>query len=264
MDRSIAATSSPIETEVLRIRALLEQRRFAEALAASQALLIELPENRDLIYMKAVSQRYLGDTAAALATLQQLEQHHPRFSRLYQERGHCHVALKDAPQAIEAYLKAVNINPALPASWTKLESLYRMTGQLANADTAAAHVATLRSLPPEIVTATALFSDGEWLPAEQIVRAYLLKHGNHIEAMRLLARIGIERDVLDDAEILLAAVLELAPDYQAARCDYARVLLERHQPLRARDQLEKLLKLEPEQLAIQDDVRHRMCRPGRT
>jgi tetratricopeptide (TPR) repeat protein len=247
LDLSFAATTpSPVEAEVQRIRTLLERRRFAEALSAAQALVMEVPENRDVLYMQAVSQRYLNDIPGALATLQQLEQHHPKFSRLHQERGHCYVALRDAPQGIEAYLKAVNINPALPASWNKLESLYRMTGQTENAGMAAAHVATLKSLPPEIVSATALFSDGEWLPAEQIVRAYLLKHGNHVEAMRLLARIGIERDVLDDAEILLEAVMELAPGYQAARCDYARVLLERHKSLRAREELEKLLTLEPD------------------
>ena len=94
-----------------------------------------------------------------------------------------------------------------------------------------------------------------------MVRAYLLQHGNHVEAMRLLARIGIERDVLDDAELLLEAVLELEPDYRAARLDYARVLLERHKHVRAREELETLLKLEPTQPAIQNAVRDRRCRP---
>ena len=88
---------------------------------------------------------------AALATLARLEQLHPRFSRLYQERGHCHVALKQAPAAIDAFLRGVRINPALPASWSMLEGLYRMTGQTANAADAAAHVATLKQLPPEVV-----------------------------------------------------------------------------------------------------------------
>ena len=61
-----------------------------------------------------------------------------------------------------------------------------------------------------------------WTPAEPMVRAYLLQHGNQIEAMRLLARIGIARKVFDDAELLLAAVLELAPDYRAARARIRR------------------------------------------
>jgi tetratricopeptide (TPR) repeat protein len=223
----------------------MERRQFADALAAAEALAKEVPENRDVLYMIAVSHRYLNDIPRALETLDRLEQLHPKFSRLYQERGHCYVILRDAPRAIDAFLRGVNINPALPASWSRLETLYRMTGDTENAGTAASHVAALKSQPPEIVNATALFSDGDWAPAESIVRAYLLKHGNHIEAMRLLARIGIERDVLDDAELLLDAVVELAPSYQAARFDFARVLLQRHKHLRAREELDKLLKMDP-------------------
>jgi tetratricopeptide (TPR) repeat protein len=236
---------SPVELEVRRARELLKSRDYAGALRAAEALAVNVPENRDVLYLIAVSRRFLGKIPEALAALERLEQLHPKFSRLYQERGHCYVALRDAPQAIDAFLKGVNINPALPASWGLLEGLYRMTGQPENARTAAAHVATLKDLPPEILIATGLFSDGDWLPAENMVRAYLLKHGNHVEGMRLLARIGIERGVLDDAEILLEAVLALAPDYRAARYDYARVLLERHKYLRTREELEKLLKLEP-------------------
>ncbi len=108
------------------------------------------------------------------------------------------------------------------------------------------HVATLKRLPPEVVLATSLFSDGELTPAENIIRAYLLRHGNEVEAMRLLARIGMARDVLDDAELLLEAVLTLAPDYRAARHDYALVLVERHKYQQARAELARLLELEPQ------------------
>ena len=238
--------ASPIEAEVLRIRGLLEQRRYADALSAANALAVQVPENRDVLYMAAVSHRYLNQIPAALGALDRLERHHPRFSRLHQERGHCYVTLRDAPRAIEAFLRAVNINLALPASWGMLESLYRMRGNRENAEIAADHVATLKNLPADVVSATALFLDGDLAPAEAIIRAFLLKHGNHVEAMRLLARIGIAHDVLDDAEMLLEAVLELAPDYKMARLEYARVLLDRHKHTRAIQELEKLLALEPE------------------
>lgn len=187
----------------------------------------------------------LGDVPGALATLEQLEKLHPRFSRLYQERGQCYVALKQAPQAIEAFLRAVNINPALPVSWSMLEGLFRMTRQAENAANAAGHVAKLKELPPEVVTATALFSDGEIAESERLTREFLLRSGHHVEAMRLLARIGMERDVLDDAQLLLEGVLELAPDYQAARFDYAQVLARRHLYREAREQVDKLLALDP-------------------
>src|SRR6266436_10087181 len=150
-------TTSPVEAEVLRIRGLLERNQFGAALSAGENLAVKVPENRDVLYMIAVSQRYLQRLPDALATLERLEGHHPNFSRLFQERGHCFVAMRDAPRAIEAFLSAVNINPALPASWRTLQTLYRMTGQTENAEMAAAHVATLAQLPGEIVTATALF-----------------------------------------------------------------------------------------------------------
>jgi hypothetical protein len=67
--------------------------------------------------------------------------------------------------------------------------------------------------------------------------------------MRVLAKIGLELDVLDDAELLLESVLKLAPDYGAARYDYARVLLERHKHARARAELDKLLENEPDNRA---------------
>jgi tetratricopeptide (TPR) repeat protein len=230
----------PLHPEIEPIRELVKAHRFADALRALDALPAHSGDSEGL-YMRAVSQRMLGDTAAALATLATLEQLHPRFSRLYQERGYCHVALKQAPPAIEAFLRAVNINPALPASWNMLAGLYRMTGQAAKAAQAAAQVATLQKLPAAVVTATALFYDGELAESEQMVRDFLLKNGHQVEAMRLLARIGMEHDVLDDAQLLLEGVLDLEPDYHAARFDYAQVLCRRHLYPQAQEQAEKLL-----------------------
>ena len=97
-----------------------------------------------------------------------------------------------------------------------------------------------------MVTATALFSDGEFAEAEILVRAFLVRHGHHVEAMRLLARLGIERDALDDAQLLLEGVLDVAPEYDAARFEYAQVLSKRQMHQQAQEQVEKLLAAEPD------------------
>jgi tetratricopeptide (TPR) repeat protein len=246
MDSTDALTApSATAAEIPQIRALLRQKQFAEALAAGQSLLARVPEHRDALLFVAIAQRYLGRVADALKMLEDLERHHPRFSRLHEERGHCYVVMRQAPQAIEAFVVAVSINNALPASWSMLEGLYRMTGQTENTAMAAAQVATLRNIPPEVVTATGLYLDGDLDVAEPMVRAWLLKHGDQVEAMRLLARIGIARKVFDDAELLLAAVLELAPDYRAARTEYAEVLIELHRYAEARRELERLMQEDP-------------------
>jgi tetratricopeptide (TPR) repeat protein len=247
MDSTDAETAAAaLASEVPRIRGLLRRREFTQALAAGETLLGRTPDHRDALLFVAIAQRYLGRIDDALNTLAKLQRHHPRFSRLHEERGHCFVVMKQAPQAIEAFLAAVNINHALPASWSMLEGLYRMTGQAENAAMAASQMATLKNLPHEVVAATGLFMDGDLDAAEPMVRAYLLQHGNQVEAMRLLARIGIARKVFDDAELLLAAVLELAPDYHAARAEYAEVLIELHRYQEARRELDRLSRGEAE------------------
>jgi tetratricopeptide (TPR) repeat protein len=243
-----ATLNSPaqdLEAQVRRIRGLMERNDFGQALTQAQVLRAQAPENRDVLYLIAVCQRYLQRLPDALATLAQLEQLHPRYSRLFQERGHCYVAQRLAEPAIEAYLRGVNLNPALPASWNALQRLFGLTAQTANAETAASHVQTLAALPPQVVTATSMLADGDLQPAELLIRKYLLEHGDHVEAMRVLARIGMQLGILDDAELLFERLLELAPDYHAARFDYAQVLLDRHRHTRAQEELKKLLAAEP-------------------
>ncbi|MGZ3377303.1 MAG: sulfotransferase [Phenylobacterium sp.] len=235
----------PLERAVIDLRRLQQAGDHAAALAGAQARLAEFPENRDLLLIAATSLRHLRRIPEAMAMLDRLERGQPGFSRLHQERGLSFVQLRDAPAAIQALLRAVNINPALPASWSMLEKLYGMIGEAANAATAAEHVATLRALPAEVVSATSLFSDGDLAPAEQVIRAFLMREGDHPEAMRLLARIGLAHEVLDEAEILLAAVLTLAPGYAAARYDYAQTLIKRQKYAQGAVEIETLLALNP-------------------
>jgi tetratricopeptide (TPR) repeat protein len=239
------SSPSRIETEVGRARALLQNRQFAQALAAAETLLAEVPENRDVLYLIAVNQRYLGRVPEALATLERFERLHPEYGRLFQERGHCCRALGEGPAAITAYQQAVALNPALPASWKALAVLYRSAGRNDEAENAADVAASLDKLPAAVVTANSLFAEGETLVAEKMIRQFLQQNPSHIEGMRLLARIGMKLEVFDDAEFLLESVLELAPDYHAARQDYAVVLAERHRHAEALEQIRRLLGVEP-------------------
>jgi tetratricopeptide (TPR) repeat protein len=245
--QAIAANPDPltIADHVLRLKKLQQGGKPADALRGAEALLRDHPENRDLLLIAASSLRHLLRIDDALLVLDRLERLEPRFSQLHQERGLCFVAKKDAPRAVESLLTAVNINPALPLAWRMLEGVYRITGDAQSTAMAADHVATLKHLPPDVVTATSLFADGDIDEAEAIIRAFLIQHGNHPDAMRLLARIAMAKDVLDDAETLLAGVVALAPDYVAARFNYAQVLSKRHKYGDARREIGIVLAADP-------------------
>jgi tetratricopeptide (TPR) repeat protein len=243
--QTLTSRPASFEQEIPRLRQLAAANRYAEALAQLHSPLAEYSENRDLLLLAAICQRILGRIDEALVTLNRLATLHPRFSLMHQERGLCHIARKEVPAAIDALQSAVNINTALPVSWRMLEDAYRVTGDRENAAMAASHRAILATLQPELVTATSLFADGDLWPAEQMVCVYLQKHGKHPEALRLLARIAIAHDVLDDAEMLLEGAVALAPENFPARYDYARCLLARQKHLQAREELQHLLTVDP-------------------
>jgi tetratricopeptide (TPR) repeat protein len=237
---------SSIEQEVLRLRTLVEKRQFAASAAAAALLVEQVPENRDVLYILAVSQRYLGRVADALRTLERFEALHPQYGRLFQERGHCLRAVAQAAPAIRAYEQAVALNHTLAASWSALQALYLSSGDAASSQLAAANVAKLAALAPAVVSATNILSEGDLYGAEDIIRRHLLAQPTDIEAMRLLARIGVRQEVLDDAEFLLESVLLAVPDYHAARFEYADVLLQRHKFTAALAQAQKLISIDPD------------------
>ena len=93
--------SPDLDGELKHLQGLIEQRRFDEVVAATAARLHEFPGHRDLLYLRAVAQRLQLKIPEALATLEALENAHPAYPRLFQERGHCFVGLRKAPEAIE-------------------------------------------------------------------------------------------------------------------------------------------------------------------
>lgn len=234
-----------LEPVAAGLRELLEENRFQEVANAVPGHLVHDPSHRDLLYMLAVAQRMLQRIPEALATLATLETWHPGYPRLYQERGHCYIFQRAAPEAIAAFERATQLNPALPASWNALQTLYRMSGRAADAALAVEHASKLASLPVEVVTARSLLADGNLDEAEDVIRPFLKQHKEHIEGMRVMANIALQNEYPRDAEILLESVLELAPNYHAARYDYVLALIDLHKHGRAREEVEKLIATEP-------------------
>lgn len=202
-------------------------------------------EQRNALLQQARSLRDRGRVPEALAALARLQAQHPRFSLLYQERGRCHVMLGEAGPALEALGEAVRLNPTLPASWDMLEQLHRMRGAAAEAAVAAQRLGSLNALPVSLVIANSLYVDGDREPAEEVLRAYLANDGDNPGALRLLARICMDRDAPAEAESLLASALERAPDYHEARLDYAMALLQQQKHVEAKAQAQRLLAHDP-------------------
>jgi len=201
--------------------------------------------DREALLQEARGLRQAHRIREALTRLEDLRRGHPRFSRLYQESGHCHVLLGNAPAAIEALEEAVLLNPTLPASWDMLEQLYRRQGDVARAAQAAQHLAVLQQLAPAVVVASSLLADDDLAAAEAVIRDHLAQDPGNPGCLHLLARILLARGDLGGAQALLEPLIEQVPLYHDARFDYVLVLLQQQSYLSARREAEGLLAHDP-------------------
>ncbi len=197
--------------------------RYAAAADAARRLLDAQPGQPQALYRLAVCRRYLGELDAAAKALDELQAAAPDFARLWQERGHLAKARGDRRGALGAYREAVRRDDALVASWRGLAAL----GSGAARREAAAWLRYLAALPAPLLSARGFNNSGRAWQAERLCRAFLARHPKHVEAMRLLAAIGLGRGVLDDAEFLLESAVAFAPDDRGALVDYINVLHKR-------------------------------------
>ena len=202
------------------------------------------PTNESL-YLLAVSYRYAGNLPQALETIEELHSQAPRFGRGFQEAGHIYLAARNQQQALAAFQRAVALNESLLGSWRAIIKLCARPEHSQLRKQALLQSEKLAALPPALLSVRNAIAEANLRKAEEICRLFLKQNPTHVEAMRLLADLGVRSEVLDDAEFLLESAIEFEPDNRFARYDYMNVLYRRQKYAQAMDEAKHLLALEP-------------------
>ena len=198
------------------------------------------------------ARRRLGDLTAARALLEPLAKAHPRAALTYYELGVTLGALGETASAVAALKHAVALKRDLAEAWRALGNQLFVEGDVVGADRAyAEHVRASIRDPALMDAADALF-DNRPQVAEGLLRRHLKTFPADVAAGQMLAdackRLG--RD--GEAEILLARCLELDPDFDGARLDYAAVLFRLQRATEAIGHLERLLERDPKEPAYRN------------
>ncbi|WP_426369688.1 tetratricopeptide repeat-containing sulfotransferase family protein [Pseudocolwellia sp. HL-MZ7] len=242
-----------IDIALKSIQQLIQTAKFTEAISQGKQCLeqsLDDQESIELWYLIAVAQRYAKNFSEALLSINELIKLNEKHSRAYQELGYINIALKKPKEAQISFEKATELNPSLVASWQELIEIYRELKQSENIQKAANQLAKLKKLPPALLAVTELMHEKKLLKAEQICRHFLQNNKQHIDGMCLLAEIGLELKIYDDAEFLLASALELSPDHIHALSLYINLLIRLGKYKIATKQIERALKLQPDNLSF--------------
>ena len=203
---------------------LIRSRKFKEALNYINKKRNKI-SNKDFFYLSAVCNRYLEDTKTALTCLDQLIQIAPEYGRAYQEFGHIYLKEKNKDMSLKAYMRAVRHNPSLHASWLGILAHENITDSLR--EYAEKNIFYLKNLEPELKSVLSFIHESKLAKADNLCRHFLIENPHHIEAMRLLAKIGSELYIYDDAEFLLESSMLFDPTNVQVRFDYITILIKR-------------------------------------
>ncbi|MBR51733.1 MAG: hypothetical protein CMD58_04395, partial [Gammaproteobacteria bacterium] len=107
---------------------------------------------------------------------------------------------------------------------------------------------TKENIPEKLVEAAKYISEDKLKLAEPILRDYLKEYPLDVNAMKLLADIGVKFRAYKDAGYLLTRALDLSPEYDPARLSYANLLYKRQLPFEALEQIDILLDKDPKNL----------------
>jgi tetratricopeptide (TPR) repeat protein len=242
--------NSELEALLLEVKKLIRSSEFSVAAERLNHVVAKSPEHIDAHYLLAVCQRKLDQHTQALGTLNLLKSIDTLHTHALQECGYNYQALGQNIDAINAFEEAVKINPALHGAWNALAQMPDYVGR----ENAQRQLQWLQSLPPELVSASSLIHQKKLHKAEVLCRQYLKREPHHPEAMRLLAELGSEFNILDDAEFLLEKCLEFRPDFLRARLDYVSVLHRRQKFSEALTQSKILFDSEPSNIGFEISV----------
>jgi len=223
----------------------LLNRHPAAALEQGFEILKSVPNHPIGTLVVGSAQRLLGDTEAALATLEDLARSQPRAAAVHYEYGLTLTAAGRGDEAIASLRRAARLNPSLPGVWRALADQLSAIGDSQGADAAyARHIKAATRDPRLLRPATALCKND--IPrAEALLRAHLHHHPTDVAALRMLAEVAARQGRYREAETRLARCLELAPSFAEARANYAAVLNRRNCPVEALAQVDRLLAAEP-------------------
>lgn len=232
-------------------QARLMEGRLDEAAAMIEAVLAEAPDQVDALYAGAVCARYRKRFDEADALLGRLKAAQPEFGRAHQEEGYLRRESGQGDRALAAFQRACRYNPSLTGAWRAQAELLQAAGRTGEAASVLAQAERLEALPRPVLAVSNLLHEGKLLKAEQLCRAFLQKNPRHVEAMRLLAEIGVRFGVLDDAELLLEKAVEFEPENVQLRLDFIQVLRKRQKFDAALEQSRRLHERKPDDPVFQ-------------
>lgn len=237
--------TAPDELALMRAATLLDSDPAAAAREAN-AVLAAFPQHEHAALLLASACRRLGDSAASASVLESLAVDNADSNVIRFELARLRASQGRTEEAIVAFHRVVESDPAFADAWRELAAHYFARGDLRNGDLSYGRFEALSADPPALKDAKVALADGRLTSAAALLRQHLQRHPEDAVAWRLSAEAagGLGDDAA--AEDSLRRSLALAPGYAAARYELAVLLYSQERAGEALPLIERLLEVAPQ------------------
>lgn len=244
MTQTVSEQSGSLATALAHAERLLA---VDPAMAEAQAreILRVVPNHPQTQLLLGVALRAQGKSGEALALLAPLAQANPKTPPVQYEYAQALAEAGRTEDAIAALRRTLKLNGKHAQAWRALGDALTLMGEGAAADDAYARHIQASVNDPRLLEAASALCENKLAVAERLLRTFLKENPTDVGAIRMLAETGSRLGRYEDAENLLARCLELAPSFDAARHNYAVVLMRQNKSVEVLAQLEILLARDP-------------------
>ena len=240
------ATTEQLNNLLQLARKATRENEPAAVIEACEQALDIAPGDTRFVFMQGAALRRSGEHEQAETLLTEVIETAPDLAAAHLELGLNHLSqgrLRDARWSLE---KALSLDAGLKPAWIALYEIRSAEGDHPGAAEAYRRALGTTEPDPALQKAFELYSKGRVGVAEGICREYLRHRPMDVDAIRLLAQIGTDLGMLEEAIKLLERCLELAPDFHIARSNYATALGRQQSFDEALAQMERLEKASPD------------------
>ena len=171
---------------------------------------------------------------------------YPDFSRPYEARGELLAAQGQVHDAVDAFRKALELDPRRHHARVRLGQLLLILGEVDEAQALKSEFMELDQDNQDIAKAAELEKQEKFADAEKIYRRILTRHPDNASAMRLWARLGVQEKRYAEAEKLLQQAVKVAPGFSRAWSDLCGAQLEQEKYDNATESARQLTRLKPD------------------
>jgi tetratricopeptide (TPR) repeat protein len=156
-----------------------------------------------------------------------------------------HVDAQRWGEAVAALERAVGLQPNAEGAWRALGTARHSAGDLAGASAAHDRAARLSMAKPPLSDAAIAIGQDKLATAEQLIRDRLKEAPNDVAAICLLAELAARAGNLVDAKRFLSHALDIAPDFEPARAQLARIFYDNRDLPEALAEFDRLIAIDP-------------------